>query len=125
MARDDPSTASPHHYARAGARFVYHRWFRAENAGKFQRVTVQMPVLCIYGHRAGLMDCLNTQGILDFLKAMAQDDGPIHFTEAAEWYFANILPTAEPDELFAQAQGEATAFVCERAGMPANFALAC
>ena len=111
-ARDDPTTAvSPHYHAPTGAVFAYRRWSCVENAGKFQRATSQILALCIAGHHAGLMDCLDTDGASDFLMAMNQSETSLHYTEAVEWFCANVRSEEELDQLFAEAEAEITAFV--------------
>lgn len=106
----DDDAASPHYHAPTGTIFVYRRWFQAAGASAFQRLTAQVLALCIYGHHAGLPDCLDLRGRSDFITAMEQETEPLHYAEAMAWFCGNVAAAAELDALFLKAQAEVTAF---------------
>jgi len=111
---DHPATAaSPHHHAPTGAIFIYHRWFCAKNAKVLQRFTAQLLALCVYGHHAGLMDCLDPHGQSHFLEAMQQEQSS-YYTEAVTWFCAHIRSAEELDKLFDAAQKEIAGFIADR-----------
>ena len=103
--------SSPHPHAPTGGIFVYRRWSCRPGAKKMERRCAQMLALCIYGHHAGLMDCLDTDGTSDFIRAMEQEVRPLHYEEAVDWSLAHVAPLEELDTLFEAMSGEVLAFL--------------
>ena len=99
--------AHPAH-APVGARYVYERWMNGKDVTR--RRTVQLLALCIYGHHAGLADCLINTGESPFLQGMQSID-PAQFDEARKAYEENVCPPDKLDELFEEACKEIKAFI--------------
>ena len=114
MVLENAAATSPHHHAPTAAAYVYRRWFCEERADLFQRFTAQILALCLYGHHAGLLDCLNPKGESDFLQAMRTLDKTRHDEEAIGWFFQNVITEQEADALFAEAKQEVQDFVRQR-----------
>lgn len=104
--------SSHHNHAPTGAIFVYRRWFHREKqrVKQMERFTAQLLSLCIYGHHAGLMDCLNEKGESDFLDKMQQATSPLHYDEATGWFLTNIAGEEQLDVWFKEACEEVRGF---------------
>lgn len=100
--------SSPHNHAPTGAIFVYRRWFVGRK--DMERFTAQLLSLCIYGHHAGLMDCLNEKGDSDFLEKMQQVTTPLRYDEATNWFLSHIAGKEQLDAWFKEACGEVRVF---------------
>lgn len=61
----DIGNVHPNH-AGLGALFVWRRWHESEKAVR-KKQTAQLISLCIYGHHAGLPDCLDISGYSPYL----------------------------------------------------------
>lgn len=95
-------TGSKHpHHAGLGALYVQRRWWQPEKDWK-KKQTAQLISLCIYGHHAGLPDCLNDFGdspYLDGLKKQSEN----YYVEAMANFYAEVAFAEELDKLFAEA----------------------
>lgn len=102
--------SSPHNHSPAGAIYIYRRYFCAKNASKTQRAAAQIFSMCIYGHHAGLSDCIGEHlgpGFLDNL----EPDEKIHYEDALSRFFKSISSESELDSLFEEGQQEIEAFI--------------
>lgn len=99
-------------HAVLGARYVYERWCTSEKCLEKRRIA-QMISLCIYGHHAGLPDCLNFSGSSPFLDGLHEQ--PDNYQqEAVENFYLEIASSEELDELFADACREMGKFGIDR-----------
>ena len=95
-------------HAGLGALYVWKRW--GESAGTVgERRTAQILSLCIYGHHAGLPDCLNVSGHSPFLDGLHEQDMD-YYMEAMENFYQEAASEEELDELFQEACRELDKF---------------
>lgn len=106
-------TPSPYHHSFAGAIFVYRRWFCDENEDMYRHAAAQIFSLCICGHHAGLMNCLNEHMTSDFLENMKLGEKS-RYDESSEWFLKNVVLAEKLDLLFEEAQQEIKKFIKER-----------
>lgn len=97
----------PNH-AGLGALYVEQRWWMPEKASK-ERQAAQVISLCIYGHHAGLPDCLNDSGSSPFLEGLREQPGN-YYMEAMDNFYDEVTSSDELDELFADACSELERF---------------
>lgn len=116
---DGAEASSPHYHSPAGAIYIYRRYFCDKRNNMYRRATAQILSLCIYGHHAGLSDCLNEQLTSDFLEAMKQASS-IHYDEASKWFLENIISESKLNALFDEAATEIEKFVCSKIQMHKN-----
>ena len=100
---------SPHHHAPAGAIYAYRRWFLRSGADACARATAQIVMLCIFGHHAGLSDCLDQNGWSPLLNGLETEAASVHANEAVAWFLENIADAGQLDALFEDACREFTA----------------
>ena len=100
---------SPHHHAPAGAIYAYRRWFLRSGADACARATAQIVMLCIFGHHAGLSDCLDPNGWSPLLNGLETEAASVHANEAVAWFLENIADAGQLDALFEDACREFTA----------------
>lgn len=96
------SVPSPHYHAPTGAIYAYRRWFLTARSS-LDRLCAQIIALCILGHHAGLCDCTNApndHGESDFIYMMEKQAEAIHYDEATQWYFLNVISQEELDARF-------------------------
>lgn len=100
---------SPHAHAPIGAIYAYQRWF---SGNKRRKRTAQTIALCVYGHHAGLMDCVEERDKGHFEENMkfAKDTDRQRFNEAAAYFTANIESETALDERFEAACQELASF---------------
>ncbi len=91
---------SPHHHAPAGAIYAYRRWFLRSGADACARATAQIVMLCIFGHHAGLSDCLDQNGWSPLLNGLETEAASVHANEAIAWFLENIADADQLDALF-------------------------
>ena len=100
--------AGPAH-APAGAMYAHERWFHGDS---WQRLTAQVVSMAVYGHHAGLPDCLNAEGGSPYLGALGEDvKRDIGYREAREYFLSEVAGPEELDALFESARGEVRAFL--------------
>lgn len=95
-------------HAVLGACYVYRRWWDLEKNPK-KRQTAQMISLCIYGHHAGLPDCLNLSGCSPYLTG-SNGQPEYYYKEAVENFYSEVASAEELDGLFADAYREIERF---------------
>ena len=100
---------SPHHHAPAGAIYAYRRWFLRSGADACARATAQMIMLCIFGHHAGLSDCLDQNGWSPLLNGLETEAASVYVNEAIAWFLENVADADRLDALFEDACREFTA----------------
>lgn len=86
-----------HPHAPAGAIFAYERWFSGDES---RRRAAQMIALCVYGHHAGLMDCVNKDKESSFIQKMQTDRHALHYDEAVAYFTENVASLPRLDALF-------------------------
>lgn len=106
---------SPHAHAPIGAIYAYQRWFPEDKhlpGDKRRKRTAQTIALCVYGHHAGLMDCVEERDKGHFEENMkfAKDEDRQRFNEAAAYFTANIESETALDERFEAACRELASF---------------
>lgn len=106
--------ASPHTHAPVGAAYAYERWFQKENE-RSRRLTAQCISLCIFGHHAGLCDCLDSTGKSPYADAMKREMSNRHYGEATAAFLRSVASADELDALYESACAEVNAFVCASA----------
>ena len=103
----DEKKSGPSH-APAGAIFAYERWFVGD---PWQRRTAQIVSMVVYGHHAGLPDCLNSDGESAYLSVITQEKKEeIHYEEAVQNFLLEAVSLDELDDLFRKACEEIRAF---------------
>lgn len=103
----DIGNKHPNH-AELGALFVWRRWHESENAvGKKQ--TAQLISLCIYGHHAGLPDCLDISGYSPYLVRLGEQSED-YYKEAMASFYEEVATVEELDALFTGACEELEKF---------------
>lgn len=95
-------------HAALGALYAWRRWGESEQSVRNRRVA-QLISLCIYGHHAGLPDCLVKNGDSPFLEEL-QEQAEVYYQEATGNFYAEIASVEELDALFCAACGELGAF---------------
>ena len=100
-----PEEAHPH--APAGAIFAYERWF---SGGEARKRAAQTVALCVYGHHAGLMDCVDRRSAPSFLEKMQADKRMLHYEEAVRYFAENVESLSGLDALFEKACEELKQF---------------
>lgn len=95
-------TGSRHpNHAGLGALYVHRRWWTMETE-LVKRQTAQLISLCIYGHHAGLPDCLSASGVSPYLDGL-REQPENYYREAMVNFYAEVASAEELDELFADA----------------------
>lgn len=95
-------------HAGLGALYVWKRWGEsADTVG--ERRTAQILSLGIYGHHAGLPDCLHVSGHSPFLDGLHEQDMD-YYMEAMENFYQEAASEEELDELFQEACRELDKF---------------
>ncbi len=95
-------TGSRHpNHAVLGALYVHRRWWTMETE-PVNRQTAQLISLCIYGHHAGLPDCLSASGGSPYLDGL-REQPENYYREAMVNFYAEVASAEELDELFADA----------------------
>lgn len=94
--RDDEKRKT-HPHAPAGAIFAYEHWF---SGNKAQRRAAQIIALCVYGHHAGLMDCVNESAEPAFIQNMQRDTHDLYYEEAVKYFLENVASLQTLDGLF-------------------------
>lgn len=90
----------PYH-AGLGALYVWRRW-RISGKSLTERQTAQLISLCIYGHHAGLPDCLDYSGRSPYLEGLREQ--PEHYyEEAMTSFYAEVASAEELEGLFTDA----------------------
>lgn len=117
-------TIHPEH-AGLGALYAYERWW-TEKRTAIEKQTAQLISLCIYGHHAGLPDCLNYSGVSKFIEGLRAQSA-VYYIEAMGNFYAEVTSAEELDELFIDACGELERFGLDKYsfdwGMLARFLL--
>lgn len=111
--RFNSKISSPYHHSFAGAIFVYRRWFCDKSEDIYRHAAAQIFSLCISGHHAGLMNCLNEHMSSDFLENMKLGEKN-RYDESSEWFLKNIISAEKLGLLFEEAQQEIKRFIEER-----------
>lgn len=96
-----------HPHAPAGAIFAYERWFSGDESRKR---AAQIVALCVYGHHAGLMDCVNKDAEPSFIQKMQTDRNELHYDEAVAYFAENVASLPRLDALFDAACEELNQF---------------
>lgn len=86
-----------HPHAPAGAIFAYERWFSGDES---RQRAAQIVALCVYGHHAGLMDCMNKGQEPSFIQKMQTDRHELHYDEAVAYFTENVASLPKLDALF-------------------------
>lgn len=102
--------ASPHAHAPIGAAYAYERWFRNDDE-RSRRLAAQCVSLCIFGHHAGLCDCLDRTGKSPYADAMKHERSSRHYGEATTAFLRSVASADELDALYESACAEVSAFV--------------
>ena len=102
--------ASPHAHAPIGAAYAYERWFRNDDE-RSRRLAAQCVSLCIFGHHAGLCDCLDRTGKSPYADAMKHERSSRHYGEATTAFLRGVASVDELDALYESACAEVGAFV--------------
>lgn len=100
-------TKHPYHAA-LGALYARRRWWLPEKTAE-ERRTAQLISLCIYGHHAGLPDCLDDSGESPYLNGL-EEQPESYNQEAMENFYAEVASAEELDELFTEACRELEQF---------------
>ncbi len=95
-------------HAGLGAWYVWQRWWKPERNANRRR-TAQIISLCIYGHHAGLPDCLDISGGSPFLEGLQNQPGEA-CREATENFYIEVASQDELDRLFGEACKELDEF---------------
>lgn len=114
----------PNH-APIGARFAYKRFFCREGISEAGKRAAELVALCVYGHHAGLPDCLDKTGASPFLNGIEvsaelcgdskkSDSVCRLYEEAVSEYEKSICPLSTLDELFDNAAHEVEKFMDAR-----------
>ena len=75
--------------------------------------------MVVYGHHAGLPDCLNEEGTSAYLLALTQEKkDEIHYAEAARNFLSEVADVEELDDLFEKACGEVRSFFGNQSSAP-------
>lgn len=93
----DGEQKKTHPHAPAGAIFAYERWFSGDESRKR---AAQIVALCVYGHHAGLMDCVNKDAEPSFIQKMQTDRHELHYEAAVAYFLKNVAPLPRLDVLF-------------------------
>lgn len=102
------ATGSKHpNHAGLGALYVQQRWMSDKTLK--ERQTAQLISLCIYGHHAGLPDCLNDSGESPYLVGLCEQPRD-YYTEAMTNFHLEVASAEELDGLFADACEELAHF---------------
>lgn len=88
-------------HAALGALYVRERWGTPENSLEEQR-TARLIALCIYGHHAGLPDCLDDTGSSPYLDGL-HNQPENYYKEAMANFYMEVAAAEELDQLFAEA----------------------
>lgn len=104
------NVSSPHHHSPTGAIYIYRRYFCTKDASKIRCAAAQIFSMCIYGHHAGLSDCIGEHLDPGFLDNFEPDER-IHFEDAMNCFFKSISSESELDALFEQGQQEIEKFI--------------
>ena len=99
-------------HAGIGALFAWKKW-GCDNQNVRERRNAQLISLCIYGHHAGLPDCLNDSGHSPYLDGL-QDQRNDYFEEAIENFYKEVASEEELDALFADANRELEEWKADR-----------
>ena len=92
-------------HAPIGAIFANDRWF--EQGGMIGKWTAQIVSIAIYGHHAGLPDCLNEKGVSPYLRFFSpKGKEELHYDEAVCNYLRETVDLEELDALFSHAYAE-------------------
>ena len=102
--------ALPHAHAPIGAAYAYERWFRNDDE-RSRRLAAQCVSLCIFGHHAGLCDCLDRTGKSPYADAMKHERSSRHYGEATTAFLRGVASVDELDALYESACAEVSAFV--------------
>lgn len=94
------TAASPHHHASAGAIYAYRRWFLRQGADLHERATAQIVILCIFGHHAGLSDCLDSFGLSPLLESLKKEASSGYVDESTAWFLENVAAADQLDTMF-------------------------
>ena len=97
----------PNH-AGLGALYAKRHWWTSEKTWA-ERQTAQLISLCIYGHHAGLPDCLNESGRSPYLDGL-QEQPDDYYLEAMANFYEEVASAEELDALFADACKELEQF---------------
>lgn len=97
----------PNH-AGLGALYVQRSWWLPAKAWK-ERQTAQLISLCIYGHHAGLPDCLEYSGRSPYLDGL-REQPENYYREAVENFYREVASAEELDKLFTGACEELKKF---------------
>lgn len=97
----------PNH-AGLGALYVWRRWYESEKAVK-KRQAAQLISLCIYGHHAGLPDCLDISGRSPYLDGLGEQSEE-YYAEAMVNFYKEVASAEELDGLFEGACKELEGF---------------
>lgn len=103
----DIGNVHPNH-AGLGALFVWRRWHESEKAVR-KKQTAQLISLCIYGHHAGLPDCLDISGYSPYLAGLGEQSED-YYKEAMASFYEEVATVEELDALFAGACEELEKF---------------
>lgn len=116
----------PYHAA-LGALYVRRRWWASAKNWE-ERQTAQLISLCIFGHHAGLPDCLNDSGASPYLDSL-QEQSEDYYAEAVGNFCREVASAEELDGLFAEACEELKEFGLEKDsfewGLLARLILSC
>jgi len=116
----DDKTSGPAH-APAGAIFAYERWFSGNG---WRKLTAQLISMVVYGHHAGLPDCLNDEGTSAYLLALTQEKkDEIHYAEAVGNFLPEVANVEELDDLFEKSCAEIRSFFGNQSAQAAPFRL--
>lgn len=97
-----------HNHAGLGALYVHRHWWQRE-AAKERRQTAQLISLCIYGHHAGLPDCLTASGRSPYLDGL-REQPENYYIEAMENFYTEVASAEKLDKLFDDACKELKEF---------------
>lgn len=97
---------APH--APTGAIFAYERWYQGD---RIQKLTAQLISMAIYGHHAGLPDCLDDKGESPYRSGLSQErKREVSYDEAVDNYLREVADVQTLDALFHAACAEVEAF---------------
>lgn len=100
-------TKHPNH-AGLGALYAYRRWGGTAKTS-IETQTAHLISLCVYGHHAGLPDCLTISGNSPYLDGL-KEQSDAYYNEAKANFYAEIASPEELDQLFQQACEEIDRF---------------
>lgn len=93
------------HHAPIGAVYAFRRWYRTEG-DPAEKLTVQIVIMTVYAHHAGLMDVVTPTGETLLLEKMEHPDERLFIDEAIRNFCNEVAGETELDGLFREAAAE-------------------